>query len=183
MTKQAKNSIICRALLKYGHSSFSLDILEYCDSKIVIQREQYYIDTLKPEYNILQTAGSSLGYKHTEETLAKLRGRKHTEETLAKLRGRKFSPEALEKMRNRKLTEEHKSKIGIAVKAAVTEFNVTTKGMKVLVLDLETNIQEEYPSIRSAATSLNTHMETIRRSIRNKVPCLGKYLISLKEKV
>ncbi len=170
LTKQAKNSIICRALLKYGHSNFSLDILEYCDAKNVIQREQYYIDRLKPEYNILKVAGSTLGYKHTEETLAKLRGRK-------------FSPETLAKMRNRKLTEEHKRKIGIAMKAAVTEFNVTTKGMKVLVLDLETNTQEEYPSIRSAAASLNTHMETIRRSIKKNVPYLGKYLISLKEKV
>ncbi len=31
----------------------------------VLSREQYYIDLLKPEYNILQKAGSSLGYKHT----------------------------------------------------------------------------------------------------------------------
>jgi len=77
LNKQVSKSIICRALLKYGHSSFSLSILEYCDVAKVIEREQYYIDTLKPEYNILQTAGSTFGYRwnHSEETLAKLRGR------------------------------------------------------------------------------------------------------------
>lgn len=31
-------------------------------------REQYYIDTLKPEYNICKIAGSSLGVKHSAES-------------------------------------------------------------------------------------------------------------------
>src|SRR5215217_6586816 len=52
------NSVIYRALLKYGHSNFSLEILEYCDKAEVIKREQYYLDSLKPEYNILTTAYS-----------------------------------------------------------------------------------------------------------------------------
>ena len=74
---------INKALLKYGYSAtvvgppwngggpqpnFKLEILEYCDSENVIEREQYYLDLLKPEYNILQLAGSSLGYKHTPES-------------------------------------------------------------------------------------------------------------------
>lgn len=51
--KKVKGSIIIsRALLKYGHSNFSSDILEYCESSILIEREQYYIDLLEPEYNI-----------------------------------------------------------------------------------------------------------------------------------
>jgi group I intron endonuclease len=51
--RKVKGSIIIyRALLKYGHSNFSLDILEYCESSILMERKQYYIDLLKPEYNI-----------------------------------------------------------------------------------------------------------------------------------
>jgi hypothetical protein len=50
-----------------------------------LSREQYYLDLLKPEYNILKIAGSSLGYKHSENTLAKLRGRKLSEEIRAKM--------------------------------------------------------------------------------------------------
>lgn len=56
------------ALLKYGHQSFSLYILEYCDIKDTIEREQFYFDLLKPTYNILSVAGSPLGRIHTEET-------------------------------------------------------------------------------------------------------------------
>lgn len=52
------------ALLRYGYSGFSLEILEYCDRDIVIEREQYYFGLLSPEYNIFKTASSFLGYKH-----------------------------------------------------------------------------------------------------------------------
>lgn len=33
-----------------------------------MQREQYYMDLLKPEYNGLTVAGSRLGFKHSEAT-------------------------------------------------------------------------------------------------------------------
>jgi group I intron endonuclease len=49
-----------------------LEILEYCDRDKCIEREQYYIDLLRPEYNILQTAGSRLGSQQSEETKAKI---------------------------------------------------------------------------------------------------------------
>lgn len=51
-------------------------------------REQYYFDTLKPEYNILKVAGSSLGRKVSEETKALLS---------LSATGRIFSPEMREK--------------------------------------------------------------------------------------
>ena len=51
------NSRIYKALLHYGHENFSLEILEYCDKKVIIEREQYYIDLIKPEYNIQSIAG------------------------------------------------------------------------------------------------------------------------------
>ena len=59
--------LINKAILKYGYINFKLEILEYCDPNDVIKREQYYLDSLKPEYNILQVAGSSLGHKHKDE--------------------------------------------------------------------------------------------------------------------
>jgi len=62
------NMLIYKALLKYGYSNFILEILEYCERSLLIEREQYYFDLLKPEYNILQKAGSTLGFKHSEET-------------------------------------------------------------------------------------------------------------------
>ena len=77
-----------------------MEILEYCDSKDLIKREQYYIDLLNPEYNILKIAGSRLGSTDRTESRVKISsyraGKKHTEETLAKMKGR-ILPEEIRK--------------------------------------------------------------------------------------
>jgi hypothetical protein len=90
---------IYMAILKYGYSNFTLDILEYCEPSDLLAPsppnprggwggrgwEQYYLDLLKPGYNLLSKAGSSLGFKHSEETLTKLRARQHSVETKRKM--------------------------------------------------------------------------------------------------
>jgi len=43
--------------------------LEYCNLENLLEREQFYFNKLKPEYNIVKKAGSTLGYKHSEESL------------------------------------------------------------------------------------------------------------------
>jgi hypothetical protein len=68
-----KNMVINKALLKYGYSKFKLEILEYCEPKDLARKEQYYMDILNPEYNLLKTAYSSLGYKHTKDSLEKIK--------------------------------------------------------------------------------------------------------------
>ena len=68
-----RQSFIYRALLKQGYSAFRLDILEYCDASELKEREQYYFDNLEHRYNILQFAHTSHGYKHSPESLGKLR--------------------------------------------------------------------------------------------------------------
>ena len=77
------NMAINKALLKFGYSNFQLEILEYCEPTDAIEREQYYINLLNPSYNILKIAGSSFGYKHTEESKVLMRGRKLSEQTKA----------------------------------------------------------------------------------------------------
>lgn len=62
-----KNDPILKAINKYGIESFILHIVEYTDysKTAIIAAEQNRIERLKPEYNQLMIAGSSLGYKHT----------------------------------------------------------------------------------------------------------------------
>ena len=171
---------INKALLKYGYSNFQLEILEYCEPSDVIEREQYYIDLLVPEYNILRTAGSSLGYKHTTETLNLLRGRKLSEEAKANMAasriggknpmfGKTHSEEIRKKiaesMLGRTHSEEIRKKIGESL------------GMSVKITDTTTGIVTIYPSKRQAAKELNTSLDTVRRYIISNKPFKGKYLI------
>jgi group I intron endonuclease len=89
MRLNASRMAIYKALLKYGHSNFSLEILEFCEPAKAVSKEQEYINLLKPEYNLNPVAGSSLGFKHSEETLVKMRSSelipKHSDETRLKL--------------------------------------------------------------------------------------------------
>jgi group I intron endonuclease len=73
------DNYISRALTLHGYSVFSLTILEFIDisnsniknaRKIILEREQYYIDSLLPGYNLNPIAGSRLGSLHSEETKA-----------------------------------------------------------------------------------------------------------------
>jgi len=80
------NILLQQAFNKYGLSSFSLEIIEYCknDLKTLIEKEQFYFNLFKPEYNILKNAGSRLGLIYSLESREKMKnfklGSKHTEE-------------------------------------------------------------------------------------------------------
>lgn len=117
MTRRYR-TIIYNALLKYGHSSFTLEILEYCKESDLLKRETYYISLLNPSYNILKQGGSLLGFKHSQATLAKMRARKHNEVTREKMRlarlGRKLSETILLKLRGQKRSEVSREKMRAA---------------------------------------------------------------------
>jgi group I intron endonuclease len=141
-------------LVKYGYSNFRLEILEYCESEDVVAREQYYLDLLKPEYNILSTAGSSLGYKHTTEYLAKMSGQNHI------MFGKKHSESSKEKIRQALLGENNPN------------------ACKVSVLDLETNTETVYGSFRGAARALNSPAATFRGYLKSgSKPYKERYVI------
>ena len=67
--------VITRAMRKYKLENFSLGILEFCPSDITIcsDLEQKWIDHYKPKYNVLKIAGSSSGFRHTIDTIKKLK--------------------------------------------------------------------------------------------------------------
>lgn len=62
------NRYLMRAWGKYGAEAFRFEILETCNLPELIVREQFWIDTLRPSYNLAPKAGNCLGVKHSEET-------------------------------------------------------------------------------------------------------------------
>jgi len=166
---------INRALLKYGHSNFKLEIIEYCEPLNVIAREQFYLDLLQPEYNILLKAGSSFGYKHSDETLGKFRARRHTEETLAKLRARKHSEETKQKIRDAQKEIENSGRF----KKGMHKIEGSgTPNQKIQVFDKKTNLTTTYESIREAARALDMESSIISRYFKNnqQKPYKGRYI-------
>ena len=99
--KEHSNIYLQRHINKHGLDRMIFLILEFCPTEKLIEREQYYIDILKPEFNICKMAGSSLGRKYSEKSKRKMskamKGKKHSGETKRKisesLKGRKLSKE------------------------------------------------------------------------------------------
>ena len=69
------NIILYRSMRKHGLGNFSLAILEFCESNLTIcsDLEQKWIDYYQPKYNILKIAGSSSGFRHSVDTINKLK--------------------------------------------------------------------------------------------------------------
>jgi group I intron endonuclease len=168
--------VIYKALLKYGYSNFSLEILEYCKKSEVIRREQYYLELLKPEYNVLKIAGSSLGYKHSENTLAKLKARVFSSEHKSKLWTPEHRANHLEALEILNSSEEQKKRASERMKILnlnqrektierLLELN-KLKGHRVEVLDTLTNETSVYSSIREAARSMSVDPSSIQKVLK-----------------
>ena len=174
------NNYISRALICHTHSAFSLSILEYIDisgsnkdkkqaRELILCREQYYIDSLLPEYNILSTAGNSLGYKHSEKSLAKMSlaklGFKHSEETLAKMK-------AANSGENHPLYgKNHSAETKAAISAA--------RGTAIYVYSLDKSILvNSFASASKAAKHFEVHHNTISRYAKNGSIFKDKWILS-----
>ena len=156
LAKYSKSSLIYKALLKYGFSKFSLEILEYCDPSILLEREQYYIDLLQPEYNLLKIAGSRLGKIHTKETIEKLKNIKKTFEHRLRMSG---------------------ARLGKAIPIEVRTKMKAAKEIPTSVIDVTTDITVKYNSCNDAAKALGVSSTTVRSYKKTNKLYLDKYKI------
>lgn len=67
------NKYLQNSFNKHEKLNFVFDIICTCPPEYCLKLEQWFIDNLKPTYNQLQKAGNSLGYKHTSESIQKLK--------------------------------------------------------------------------------------------------------------
>lgn len=163
-------SIIYSSLLKYGYFNFSTDILEYCETSLLIQKEQYYIDLLKPEYNILKKAGSRFGAKQSEET----------KQLISRaLKGRTFSDEFKTKLRIAfKLRRGTKTSFFGKINAKEAIAKISEKNsLPVKIIDIETNTVKLFASNIKAAEYLRIGVSTMRRYKNKSKKLYDKYLI------
>jgi len=109
-----------RSYNKHGEDAFAFEVLITCHPTMLIWYEQQFLDQWKPEYNILPTAGSNLGYRATAETKRKMS------------RSRMGNTNCL----GNTLSEEHKQMIGAGVRKAYSEGRMPDK--------LGTTLSEEH---------------------------------------
>lgn len=121
-----RNIHLQRAWDKHGESAFHFSVLEIVqDKNLLIEREQYWIDSTADLYNLNPIAGSQLGAKRSKETLKLMsdirKGVRPSDDCIAAVRkyhtGRKQSVNTCKRRgdtlrgRKREFTEEHKAAI------------------------------------------------------------------------
>lgn len=135
-------------------------------------REDYYLSTLKPIYNIAPKAGNTLGVKHSNETKAKMKinySSERREAIRALNRGKSLSSVTVEKMRqsalNRSLmSQETRDKISLKIgkfylinRVDNTDF-LSPEDLMVQSLELHT--------IKNVRNFLNCDEKTVSRALK-----------------
>jgi group I intron endonuclease len=169
------NIFLQNAWNKYGENNFKCSIVENVnDSCLVRERENFYLNKYesfneKYGYNILEYAFTSLGYKHSNKTieyLSLIRKNKpqhpNTKEAIYKAnKGKKQSKETIEKKITKLKGQKRKKdfcdfisriKIGKSLKSR----------RKVLLLNDDYTIKEEFNTIKEASIKLNKSESYIR---------------------
>jgi group I intron endonuclease len=185
-----EDNYISRALICHGYSAFSLTILEYIDisnlssdeaKTLILFREQYYLDSLLPEYNILKIAGSRLGSKHTEESIAKMNGpeaksgenhpmlgKTPSAETIAKLSLAKLGENNPRGMQGKTHTPESLAKMSAANGTTVYAYSSN-----------DSTLINTFPSSYKAAEHYKCGKSTISRYIKSGKLFKGEYILSI----
>lgn len=158
------NQHLQRAWNKYGDECFEFSVLDYCESELLISFEQWWMDTLRPEYNIAPIAGNCLGMKHTKETNAKNRASSMGNQNLL---GYRHTAEAIEKSRAASLglkrTAEENAK-----NRATSMGNQNALGSKRTAEDIEKIRAAQLGSKDSAQTKAKKKAAAIKAWARRK---------------
>lgn len=163
---------------KHGYDAFIFIVLEFIeDPKELIIREQYYIDKIKPEYNINLIANSSLGVKRSEETKEKLRqanlGLKHPE-WRNKIKGEAQGGNN-HWTKKKKFSEESKRKMSESQKKLFENGYQHPQCKEIIQKTLNDDFIREWSSIILAAKTLNLNKDGISNCLVGKSKSSGGY--------
>lgn len=166
------------ALLKYGHQNFTLEILEYCSKAKLLEREQFYLDLLIPDYNILKYAYSLLGFKHSEETLEKFKTRivspEHKEILSSIHKGKLVSEETRNKLAVATASYRKNNPLTTEALANITAKTLAREG----VLNTQTNEIKEFSNQTEAGEFLGVTRQAIYNAVKRGSLINGIYLVT-----
>jgi group I intron endonuclease len=165
-----KKSRIYNALLHYGYSSFSLTILEFIDitnlskseaKKLILEREQFYLNSLSPEYNILKTAGSLLGFNHSDDSLVKFKKAKEGENNpmFGKFHSKETKLKMSEIKKGKPITEQAKLKMSLANSKKVFIFTSDSLSNEKTLFKIFDNFLEATEFLKCSKRTLSRYLD------------------------
>jgi group I intron endonuclease len=170
------------ALLKNGHNNFTLEILEYCPKDKLIEREQFNLDLLIPEYNILKYAYSLLGFKHSQESLEKLKAKiispEHKELLSSIHKGKVVSEETRNKLAAATANYRRNNPLTPEALANIRAKTVEREGVSVSVLNTKTKEVKEFTNQTEAGEFLGVTRQAVYNAIKRNSLINGIYFVT-----
>lgn len=161
---------ILDALLKYGQNSFTLEILEYTSREEVIEREQFYLNLLVPEYNVLNYAYSLLGFKHSQETLEKLKSKvisaEHKDLLSSVHKGKTVSSETKDKLSIATSNYRRDNPLTPEALLNIKNKTIAREGVSVWVLNNKTNEVRNFTNQTEAGEYLGVTRQAVYNAIK-----------------
>jgi group I intron endonuclease len=159
-----------------------LDILEYCSKTDLIEREQFFIDKLNPEYNILKYAYSVLGYRHRPENIEKFKSKtislEHKEILSLTHKNKLVSEETKNKLAIATTSYKKNNPLSPEALANIKEKTIEREGVAVRVLNTQTNEVKEFTNQTEAGQFLGVTRQAIYNAIKRNRPIKEIYIIS-----
>jgi group I intron endonuclease len=154
-----------RSWNKYGEENFNFIILEECNVDILKDKEQFYLDTLTPSYNISKSSKCPmLGRKHSLQTLEKFKMKIGLKGKDNPMFGKKWSKELREKILKKRIgskrSEETKKKMSETSKKLNRGLDLLESSLKrrKKVIDSNGNI---FNSLKECAKFWNIQVSTV----------------------
>lgn len=153
-----------RAFNKYKEDSFLITLIEECEKENLLVREQHYIDTLLPKYNICPVAGSNLNRIFTNE---------HKQNLSKSLKGKIRTDEQKELQRKLKLGKTHSEQTKEKVSKIVNKLKGNRVGDKInseqilKFVDIA-NKESEIKTIKQICKEYDFNYRSILRFVSNQ---------------
>ena len=149
-TREENSTLVDQSITSMLISTYKMHIINMVEN--LLMREQFWIDNLKPAYNILPVARSNLGYQHTEETKQKI-----SNSTKGVKKSESHAKHIREGQKGRVLSEEHKAKLSQAAKHRKSQSHHSIINIDGVV----------YNSIKEASEKTKVKYNTIQRRLKN----------------
>ena len=162
------NSHLQNAWNKYGEESFHFFVICKCSEEDLLVKEQFYIDNMNPEYNIMleakRTKVSDVIREHISQGVRR-----------AIAEGRK----TLNPMIGKKMTDEHKAKMPQYQKG----YKCPARQKGVVLYDSDGKFFREFSTLEDAALFIGVTVKAVRYAIvKSKTHKCKNYYVSREKK-
>ena len=171
---------IYNSIVKYSTEKHSIEILEFCEIELLLERERYYqeiYDSVENGLNCFFTSTKNKKMVWSKETKNKMSKNQKGENN--SFFGKKHSSESLEKMSKRSSGEGNPNYGGkLKTNEWIKKQSISNSKVFIKIIDTITGEEHLFINSKEAATFFGCSPSSIRENKKNNWKLKGRYIIT-----